>query len=349
MAVTAKFVPDRVELLPNVTSTLMLRLYNDDADTREVALSVTGDLSAHVRLDSATATVETNQIVDVGVTVFAPSTVESGSYSVATDVGPVAPERHRRSDEPIDTVDTVATATATMVVAAHSDYAIVLRPARSRGSQRGRHLVRVANTGNVVLTLDVAAEPSPDGLEIEVGRSSLTIAPGAAGDVPVCVTPATTYWSGPTLDHDFTLHATSADGRSDELAGTFQQRPRVPNWVGPAAAGAFAALLLGAIAWFALLRPWVQDTADKAAAEAIEQDRAALRERIDELEAAAAEAKELPLGEPFDVRLRWLPPAATSNRTPRSSRQGPSSRSPRWCSRTRPAPSARCRCGAATT
>ena len=117
------------------------------------------------------------------------------------------------------------------------------------------------------------------------------------------VTPTHRYWGGPTLDHGFVLHTASTDGRIDQLAGTYQQRPRVPNWLGPAAAGALIALLVGTIAWFTLLRPWVQDTADEAATDAIELDRAALRERIDELEAAAAEAKELPLGSPLDIRL----------------------------------------------
>ena len=59
--------------------------------------------------------------------------------------------------------------------------------------------------------------------------------------------------------------------------------------------------------WFAWLRPWVTDQADQAAADAIEADRAALQQRIDELEQAAAEAEELPLGEPYDLRLDVAP------------------------------------------
>lgn len=311
MVLTAKFVPEHIDVLPNVTTTTTLRLYNDDADTREVALAVSGDLGEHVRLDSATASIETNQIVDVLVTVFAPSAVEAGSYTIAADVGPVAAEG---GEQPDDRPDALAVATATVEVAAHSDFTIALQPTRSRGSTRGRHTVRVANTGNVAISLDVAAEPAQNGLGVDVGRGWLTVAPGAAGDLAVRVTPPRTYWSGPTHDHDFVLHATSGDGRSDQLVGTYQQRPRVPNWLGPAAAGAFAALLLGAIAWFGLLRPWVQDTADEAAADAIERDRAALRERIDELETAAAEAEELPLGEPVDFRLEVAPTGGNSER-----------------------------------
>jgi hypothetical protein len=307
MAVTATFVPDRIELLPNVTTTVTLRLYSDDADDRSLALSVAGDFSEHVRLESTTATIETNQIVDIPATLFAGSSVEAGWYSVVAEVRPDAVDRKP--------VDALAVATQTVELVAHSDYTVALQPAQSRGSRRGRHAVRVTNTGNVAVTLDVTAEPGEGDIVVETGRASLTVAPGAVVDVPVSVTSSTTSWSGPTHDHTFTVRTTSGDGRSDELAGTFRQRPRVPTWMGPAAAGAFAALALGAVAWFTLLRPWVQDTADDAAADAIEQDRAALRERIDELETAAAEAEELPLGDPVDFRLELDPAGGNSLQT----------------------------------
>ena len=87
MSVTARFVPDHIEVLPNTPTTLTLRLYNDDADTREVTLSVSGDLGDNVRLDSTTATIETNQIVDVAVTVLAPPSIEAGTYTITTEVG----------------------------------------------------------------------------------------------------------------------------------------------------------------------------------------------------------------------------------------------------------------------
>jgi hypothetical protein len=312
MPVTAKFVPEHSELLPNVTTTSTLRLYNDDDDPRAVVLSLAGDFGDHARLESTTATIETNQIVDVSVTLFAPSTVEAGSYSIVAEVGSAPVGEGETAEHP---AGSLAVATAAVDVVAHSDYTITLQPAQSRGATRGRHAVRVANTGNVALALDLAAEPSGDELDLQIGRASLTVAPGAVVDVPVSVTSSTTSWSGPTHDHTFTVRTTSGDGRSDELAGTFRQRPRVPTWMGPAAAGAFAALALGAVAWFTLLRPWVQDTADDAAADAIEQDRAALRERIDELETAAAEAEELPLGDPVDFRLELDPAGGNSLQT----------------------------------
>ena len=310
MAVTANFVPDRIDLLPNTPATMTLRLYNGDDERREVSLVASGPLNDHVRLDSAIVTLDPNQIVDVPTAVFAPPTVAADTYTIAVQAtvgatgGP--PQDGANSGPP--TAPEVVLASGTVEISPHSDYSIALQPVMSRGARGGRHTVRVANTGNVALALDLAADDADDEqLRVAIEPSSLSVPPGLTGDATVRVTPATTYWSGPNQDHVVALHATSAAGRTDALVGAYQQRPKLPNWVGPAAAGAFAALLLGAIAWFAFARPWVQDTADEAAAEAIELDRAALQERIDELEAAAAEAEELPLGTPIDFRLQVEP------------------------------------------
>ena len=310
MAVTAKFVPDRIDLLPNTPTTMTLRLYNGHDERREVSLVASGPLNDHVRLESAIVTLDPNQIVDVPAAVFAPPTVQAGTYTIAVQatVGATsAPPQDAENSGP-PTAPEVAFANGTVEITAHSDYSIALQPVMSRGARGGRHTIRVANTGNVALSLELSPDETDDEqLSVAIEPSSLSVPPGLTGDATVRVTPATTYWSGPNQDHVVALHATSDAGRTDALVGGYQQRPKLPNWVGPAAAGAFAALLLGAIAWFAFARPWVQDTADEAAAEAIELDRAALQERIDELEAAAAEAEELPLGTPIDFRLRVEP------------------------------------------
>ena len=310
MAVTAKFVPDRIDLLPNTPTTVMLRLYNGHDDRCEVSLATSGTLNDHVRLDSAIVTLDPNQIVDVPATVFAPPTVHAGTYTIdaTATVGAASGNTTDADADAPAPVPEVASAVVTVEINAHSDYSIALQPVRSRGARRGRHTVRVANTGNVVLSLELAPDETvDDAIGLSVEPSSLSVAPGLTGDAAVRVTPTATYWSGPTRDHDVVVHATSTDGRTDALVGVYQQRPRLANWVGPAAAGAAAAIVVGAIVWFAFARPWVQDTADEAAADAIELDRAALRERIEELEVAAAEAEELPLGTPTDFRLEAAP------------------------------------------
>ena len=314
MAVTAKLVPDRIELIPNMPTTLTLRLYNGDDVRRDVTLSTSGDLSDHIRLDTSSATIDTNQIVDIPVTVSAPPTIHAGTYAINADVA-VGSDR-TGTDTPTGDGSNdpdVVVASASVEVGAHQDYSITLQPTRSRGARRGRHTIGVSNTGNVALTVELSADEADDGvLSTVLDTSLLAVDPGLTAQAIVLVTPATTYWSGPAQEHQFTLRGTSSDGRSDELVGTYQQRPRLPNWVGPAAAGALTALALGAIAWFTLLQPWVQDTADQASADAIESDRAALQDRIVELEVAAAEAEELPLGTPTDFRLDVAPTGGNS-------------------------------------
>ena len=310
MAVTAKFVPDRIDLLPNTPYTMTLRLYNGHQERREVSLTTSGPLNDHVRLDSAVVTIEPNEIVDVSVVVFAPPTVEAGSYTIGVEatVGTASgPPPNGENNGPPAAPEVVITS-ANVEISAHSDYSIAMRPVTSRGARGGRHTVRVANTGNVALLLELSPDDTADErVSVSVEPATMSLAPGLTGDAVVRVTPASTYWSGPAQDHVVAVQATSEAGRADALVGAYQQRPKLPNWVGPAAAGAFAALALGAIAWFAFARPWVEDTADQAAADAIELDRAALQTRIEELEAAAAEAEELPLGTPIDIRLEVEP------------------------------------------
>ena len=300
MAVTAKFVTDRIDALPNVAAALTLRLYNDDATARDVTLAAAGELHEHARLDRTSASLETNQIVDVPVIVFLPATVEAGTHTLTAEVQ-VAPNGLTAAEAAAGPELLVATATVELAV--HSDYTIALQPTHSRGSSSGRHSIRLANTGNVAVTVELSANDVDDSVTVELAKTMLTVSPGAANETSLRVTPTRKYWGGPSLDHHFAVDATSADGRSEHLEGVYRQRPRIPNWLGPAAAGAVAALTIGAIVWFAFLRPWVEETSDQAAADAIEQDRAALRERIDELDAAAAEAEELPLGTPTDIRL----------------------------------------------
>ena len=310
MAVTAKFVTDRVEALPNVAAALTLRLYNDDPTTRLVTFAPSGDLGVHTKLGSTSATLETNQIVDVPVTVLVPSTVDAGMHTltVVVELGPDAADDRDAHGGP-------SVATATIDVPSHSDYTVDLQPARSKGSSSGRHRIRVANTGNVAVMAELSTIAMDDAIRVQVAENTLTVPAGGAQETTVKVTPTNTYWSGPTIDHGFIVSATAPDGRSDELAGTYQQRPRVPRWLGPAVAGAALALLIGAIVWFAFLRPWVEETADQAAADA-------LREQMEDLEAAAAEAEELPLGTPTDIRLDVDPAGGNSERAVEAARLG---------------------------
>jgi hypothetical protein len=239
------------------------------------------------------AAIEPNQIFDVPVTVEVGTNMAAGnqvpSVKLTSECGS-------------------ATAALDVAVLEHSEHNVELRPLRSRGSSSGRHTVRVVNSGNVAVTVELTPDPLEGEITLDV-TPTVVAAPGATAQVALLITPTSTYWNGPAQEHPFIVRATSSDGTDTELAGTFEQRPRVPRWLGPAAAGTAAALLIGTIAWFAVLAPWVEDTAQ----DAVDDDRVALQERIDELEIAAAEAEELPLGVPTDLRLSVSPSGGSSD------------------------------------
>jgi hypothetical protein len=293
MPVSAKFVPESIELVPGMPTSLSLRLHNSEAEPQIVHLSRAGDLVDNVTLEVDTAAIEPNQIFDVPVTVEVGTGVAAGEHS---------PEVELTSESG------AVTATLDVAVLEHSAHTVELLPLRSRGSTSGRHTVRVVNSGNVTVTLDLVPDPLDGEITVDV-KPTFVATPGTTEQVAVRVTPSTTYWNGPAQEHPFVIRTTSSDGTDTELAGTFEQRPRVPRWLGPAAAGAAAALLIGTIVWFALLAPWVDDTAQ----DAVDDDRVAQQERIAELEQAAAEAEELPLGVPTDLRLSVAPAGGSTD------------------------------------
>jgi hypothetical protein len=302
MPVTAKFVPDSIQLVPGAPTSVSLRLHNNEDQPQAVHLAVPGEVADLVTLELDDAAIEPNQIFDVPVTL---------------EVGPTVPAGERRPTVNITSECGSDTATLDVEVVARSEHTIELRPVRSRGATAGRHAVRVANTGNVTVTIELEPDPLDAEITLEV-EPMFMVTPGATAQVALRVVPATTYWNGPAQEHPFVVRVVASDGSELELAGTFEQRPRVPRWLGPAAAGAAAALLIGTIAWFALLAPWVEDTAQ----DAIDADRAALQERIDELEIAAAEAEELPLGVPSDLRLSVAPAGGSTETDSQTTRRG---------------------------
>ena len=287
MPVTAKFVPGSIELVPGIPTSLTLRLYNNESESQLVHLAPSGDLSEHLTLAVDTAALEPNQTVDVAATI---------------EIGPAFEAGERTPGVSLTWTGGEATASLPAVVAAITDHTIGLRPARSHGSRGARHVVEVVNSGNLPVTVDVSPDAPDSEVTLDI-EPTVVVTPGATGRVTLRVTPETTYWNGPDREHSFVVHARSSDGTITELAGTYEQRPRIRRWLGPAAAGAVAALVIGTLAWFALAKPWIEDTAQ----DAVDRDRTALQERIAELEAAAADAKELPLGSPTDVRLTVAP------------------------------------------
>jgi hypothetical protein len=195
------------------------------------------------------------------------------------------------------------TAEATISVVASSTYSVSLAPARSSSAAAGKHRVTIDNTGNTPIVIELAATSATDNVEIEIAAPLVKIDPGKSAKVELKVHPRERFWNGDGVEHLFDVHVGGSDDAAHLLSGSFTQGPRFRPWFLPAAAGALIALLLGSLAWFAVLQPQVESIADDRANLANEAEQIALNDKIAELEAAAEEARAFPLGSPTDLRL----------------------------------------------
>ena len=308
MSVSASFEPGRISSEPGGTAALTLRLHNDAETDEVVKLRAAGELAQQTVLQSDTIYLDPNETFELPVVIDVGTTLTAGPHSSTIEVS--------------NGEGAASVAEATIDVQESMGYAISLLPEQSRSASAGRHKVAVRNTGNTPVLVELRAQlvdtlETEEGTEtvdvldtevepratVELASQAVNVYPGDEAKVEARVVPAERFWNGPVRPHLFVVDVLASDGTTHRLNGTFEQGPRLRPWIVPALVGAGIAMVLFTIAWFTLLRPEVEDIATDTAVEAILADRAQLQERIIELEQAAAEAEELPLGEPADLRL----------------------------------------------
>ena len=289
MAVSASFEPGQVSSEPGGTAALTLRLQNDAEIDQVVKLRASGELASQTVLQSETVYLDPNETFEVPVIVDVSPALAAGPHSSTIKIS--------------DGNGEASVAEATIEVLETTGYQLALTPEVSRSSAAGKHKLTVDNTGNVPVVVELTAESVEEGVEVELAAPAINVYPSDQAKVEIRVVPPSRFWSGPNQRHEFVVKAAGSDGVTQQFDGVFEQGPRLRPWLLPALVGAGIALLLGTILWFTVLEPRVEDIAESKAVEAILADREALRERIIELEEAAAEAAELPLGAPADLRL----------------------------------------------
>jgi hypothetical protein len=289
MTIMASFEPSRITSSPGEPAGLMLRLKNETSASEVVTLRAQGELAAQTVLQSDTIHLDAGEVFELPVVIDVNSGLPAGPHSS----GVVVSSRSGTS----------SSAEATIDVLEAPAYEATLVPPRSSSDKAGRHRVSLVNRGNAPILIELEASPIDDDAEIELGTTAVSLDSGGEATVDLRIVPPLRFWSGTTIDHEFVVHTRGSDSRTTELYGTFHQLPRVRSWLLPAAVGMLGALLLGTLAWFWLLKPWVEQTAQNEAADAVAADRAVLQQMITRLEDAAARAAELPLGTPADLRL----------------------------------------------
>jgi hypothetical protein len=285
MTITTSLEPATTTAMPGTTVPLALRLHNAEFTAQTVTVRPTGSLADYTVVEPALFELAPDESVDVSYSVTLPVSLPPGLHSsvILVSVGDLE----------------VATAEATVEVVAVAAHAALIGPPRSKSASNGRHRITIQNRGNLAVDVTVVAMTDDPTIQLQPEMSHLSVEAGTSTFVDITAIPNEKFWNGPPVEHGFMIATIGSDGQSYDLHGIFEQRPRLRPWWGPALAGAAVALLIGTILWFAVLAPYVRSTAEDANAE----DRAALDAKIAQLEASAAEAEELPLGDPADLRL----------------------------------------------
>jgi hypothetical protein len=285
MTISTSLEPAITTSMPGLAVPLALRLHNAEFTEQVVTVSPTGALAAYTVVEPSSFELGPDESVDVAYAVTLPTSLAPGRYTSVISVSAGEVE--------------VATAEAAVEVSVVAAHAALIGPPRSKSASNGRHRITIQNRGNVPVDVTVVAMTDDPTIALQPEMSHLSVEAGASTFVDITAIPSEKFWNGPPVEHGFMVATIGSDGLSFDLHGVFEQRPRLRSWWGPALAGAAVALLIGTILWFAVLAPYIRSTAEDANAE----DRATLDAKIAELDASAAEAEELPLGEPSDLRL----------------------------------------------
>lgn len=299
MSVTASFQPDRISAAPGDTAALTLQLQNlDDAECM-IKLHASGGLAAQTVLQTETIYLDPNEHFEVPVIVDANSNLPAGVHNCVIEV---------------DHDGETSNASATVEILETSSFSARLEPPNSKSASAGRHKVAVENGGNVPLMVEIDVTATND-VAAELAAPAVNIDPGKTAKVELRIAPRSRFWSGPNQEHPFSVGVNGSNGENAALDGVFNQSARVRPWFAPALAGMAGALLVGALAWQFALKPQVESIAEKEATTLDEAQSAELQAQVDAIEIAAAEAAELPLGEPVDLRLDVTAGAAASQTT----------------------------------
>jgi hypothetical protein len=166
-------------------------------------------------------------------------------------------------------------------IEAFDDRRIELLPTLSSSSRQGRHELAVDNLGNAPIRPAFVALDPEDQLRFEIDPSTLAVEPGTAAFTTVKVRPKERFWRGQPKRLPFQIVA-AEDGHEPVTAdGALLQQPRLPRWFWKAVLAFLALLILLFILWKTLLEPSIESTARDSAEEVVEEEVAAIDERLD--------------------------------------------------------------------
>jgi hypothetical protein len=146
----------------------------------------------------------------------------------------------------------------------------------ARGRHRGRHQVAVDNGGNAPLEVRVVGRDHGDRLDVTSDPPVLLVQPGEAALATVRPRARKGFWRGVDRTIPFTVVLESTTAAPLVLEATFLQQARVPRWLPKLLAALVALAMLAGLLWATVLKPSLDDQAQKAGAAAAKKEIAPL-------------------------------------------------------------------------
>ncbi|MCU1503745.1 MAG: hypothetical protein JWM12_3099 [Ilumatobacteraceae bacterium] len=155
---------------------------------------------------------------------------------------------------------------------------VTMTPAAASAPARARFELTVDNRGNFPTRVSFAALDPQRECRFRFAPPVVDIGAGAARQIRLEVI-AKRFWRGLPKAHHFQVQVIEDEREMEVLEGTFVQEETIPSWVGKALLALAAAVVLGVVLWFALVRPAVRD----AAREAVQRPLASMSSRVDQV------------------------------------------------------------------
>ncbi|MFE9695783.1 hydrolytic protein [Streptomyces sp. NPDC006270] len=252
---------------PGGTATTTLTVRNDGDIVEGYTLEVVGDCSAWSTVEPARVSLYPGTSETVTLTFAPPRSheVRAGETPLAVRVLP--------AERP----ESVVVPEGTVTVEPFHELRTELEPRRRRGWLGARFGTAVQNKGNTPVDVALTGKQAGEDLRLVFTPDTKRLEPGESAEARLKVRARKLIWFGEPVSWPFEVHAAEGaeGGAEDErpggpepLPGEFAQMPVLPKWL----LIVLAALLALLLAWFALVRPAVQSTAEQAGTEAAQKE-----------------------------------------------------------------------------
>jgi hypothetical protein len=253
---------------PGGRATATLRVRNNGSITDELSFQAMGAAAAWMEIEPPTISLPPGGEAAATIRFNPPR-----SPAVLPGETPFAVQVVSREDP-----DGSVAGEGTIVVGRYDQRIITLSPPGNVGRRTGRFEITIDNRGNFPFRISLTAADDEHACRFLFDPPVVDVGPGTARPVAVRVL-APRFWRGLPRTHHFTVQAIEDEQEPEIFAATYIQEESLPSWVLRALLAAAIVIAVGVAAWFALIKPAVQDTARDAIAGPL----ASMNSRVDEV------------------------------------------------------------------